>query len=298
LKKLKIKVPATSANLGPGFDSLGLALKIYNTIIIVENKEDKVEFLSELENDFLLNPEYNNFFKILKKELKVLGIVDKNFFIQFDNNIPMARGLGSSSAVIVSSIMAAHLIAGVEFSKKKILNKALKYEEHPDNITPAVYGGFTVSILSKDKVIFQKKNIEEDLDVILAIPKIKTNTKSSRTTLKKTYKMEEIVFNISRAALVTSSFFNSDWRLLKEATKDKLHQTKRMSDTPILFDIRKEALRSGSLMSTLSGSGPTIFNLSFKKNADYIYNNLKNKFKDIDIVKTKIDNKGLTWEWL
>lgn len=298
MKKLRIKVPATSANLGPGFDTLGLALQIYNTITIEENSVDTVVFLSKLENDFLLKPEFNNFFKILKSELKELGITDRNFLIKFDNKIPMARGLGSSSAVIVSAVMAAFLIADIKFSKKKILNKALKYEEHPDNITPAIYGGFTVSILSNKKVIFQKKNIEDELDVILAIPNIKTNTKASRITLKKNFSMEDIVFNISRVALVTSSFFNSDWRLLKEATKDKLHQTKRMSNMPILFDIRKESLRSGALMSTLSGSGPTIFNLSFKKSTDYIYRNIQNKFEDINVIKTKIDNKGLTWEWL
>ena len=287
-----ITVPATSANLGPGFDTLGLALNLRNEIEIKKAGYTSIEIYGE-NADFLKTLKRNYFVDIFNETYKNLtGKID-NFSFKFNNKIPLSRGLGSSSAVIVAAITAAYEMAQIPYKKDKIINLALNYEPHPDNITPATLGGFCVAKLRKNKVYFLKKFIPTTLRAIIVIPNKPVSTQKSRTALKTYYPLKDVVTNISSTAMITAAFFSEKFDILKYVVEDKIHQENRMKNIPELFKIREIALREGALMSTLSGSGSTFFNLAYKDDAYNIYSALKDNFKDFNVKILYFDNIGV-----
>ncbi|WP_200762571.1 homoserine kinase [Nitrosophilus alvini] len=290
-----ISVPATSANMGPGFDTLGIALNIRNIVKIKRSKFFSVSIKGEGEKNPRLKGN-NIFISIFNDYYKNLtGKIDK-FRFTFYNNIPLSRGLGSSSAVIVSAIAAAYEAAGVSISKQKILNLALQYEPHPDNITPAVMGGFNVAVVEKDKIYSLKKEMPSSVNAVVVIPKRSISTAHSRTRLPKFYSKDDAVFNLSRSSLLVSAMFSEQWDLLKIASKDRMHQNIRMKSMPILFEVQKTALENGALMSTLSGSGSTFFNMVHESDSKRVENVLKKRFPEFEVRAVAFDNTGLIIE--
>ena len=208
----------------------------------------------------------------------------------------MSRGLGSSSAVIVSAIASAHEAAGIRVSKRRILNHALVYESHPDNITPAVMGGFNAATVEKNKVFSQKKHLPDYIKAIVVIPNKQMNTAKGRMLLPKSYSKENATYNLSHTALSVAAFFNEDWEMLKLASQDRFHQKARMKTLPELFSVQKIAYESGALMSTLSGSGSTFFSMAYDEDAAMIANKLSQKFSDFTVKILDFDNNGLIIE--
>ncbi|PID47968.1 MAG: homoserine kinase [Proteobacteria bacterium] len=288
---MKIKVPATSANLSAGFDCLGLAIKLYNEVIVKPSSLQIVSIKGEGEDRPHMKRK-NPFVSIFHETILELTGRSDNYRFEFINKIPFSRGLGSSSAVIVGAIASAYKMAGLKVDKQAVLNRALLYENHPDNIAPAVYGGFTASIVHGKRVVVQKKALPEDLCSVVVIPNEPMSTAKSRTLLPKQYKMCDIVWNISHSSFLSAAFMREDWDLLKLAAQDALHEEKRMGQMPILFDVRRVSYENGSLMSTLSGSGSTFFNLSYKKDAKRLENALKESFKDFRVEVFDVDNDG------
>jgi len=290
-----ISVPATSANLGPGFDSLGLAVDLRNKVEFHPSRFFSLSIKGEGEGNVKLKGN-NLFVSIFNDHYTRLTKRKQNFRFTFYNAIPMSRGLGSSSAVIVSAIASAYEAVGIRVSKRRILNHALYYEPHPDNITPAVMGGFNVATIEKNKVYSQKKHLPEYIKAIVVIPNKPISTSKSRTILPKSYSKENAVFNLSHAALTTAAFFNENWELLKIATQDRFHQRARMKTLPELFGVQKIAYESGALMSTLSGSGSTFFNMAYAEDAVMIANKLRQKFPEFEVKILDFDNFGLIIE--
>ena len=287
-----ITVPATSANLGPGFDTLGLALNLRNEIEIKPAEYTSIEIYGE-NAEYLKTLKRNYFVEIFSDIYKNLTGKEDSFSFKFNNKIPLSRGLGSSSAVIVAAITAAYEMAQVPYKKDKIINTALQYEPHPDNITPATLGGFCVAKLRKNKVYFLKKFIPTSLRAVIVIPNKPVSTAKSRNTLKTHYPLKDVVTNISSTAMITAAFFSEKFDILKYVVEDKIHQENRMKIVPELFKIREIALREGALMSTLSGSGSTFFNLAYKDDAYNIYSALKDNFKDFNVKILYFDNVGV-----
>ena len=287
-----ITVPATSANLGPGFDTLGLALNLRNEIEIKPAQYTSIEIYGE-NADYLKTLKRNYFVEIFSDIYKNLTGKTENFSFKFNNKIPLSRGLGSSSAVIVAAITAAYEMAQVPYKKDKIINTALQYEPHPDNITPATLGGFCVAKIRKNRVYFLKKFIPTTLRAVIVIPNKPVSTAQSRNTLKVNYPLKDVVTNISSTAMITAAFFSEKFDILKYVVEDKIHQENRMKILPELFRIREIALREGALMSTLSGSGSTFFNLAYKDDAYNIYSALKDNFKEFSVKIIYFDNIGV-----
>jgi len=287
-----ITVPATSANLGPGFDTLGLALNLRNEIEIKPAKYTSVEIYGE-NAEYLKKLKRNYFIDIFNEIYRKLTGKEDNFSFKFNNKIPLSRGLGSSSAVIVAAITAAYEIAQIPYKKDKIINTALNYEPHPDNITPAAIGGFCVSKLRKNRVVFLKKFIPTNLRAVVVIPNTPISTSKSREALKTHYALKDVVTNISSTAMITAAFFSEKFDILRYIVEDKIHQEGRMKNIPELFKIREIALREGALMSTLSGSGSTFFNLAYKDDAYGIYSALKDNFKNFEVKILYFDNIGV-----
>lgn len=292
---MTISVPATSANLGPGFDSLGLAVDLRNRVEFHQSKFFSVAIKGEGENNPRLKGN-NLFISIFNEHFARLTKKKQNFRFTFYNQIPMSRGLGSSSAVIVSAIASAHEAAGVKVSPRRILNHALMYESHPDNITPAVMGGFNVATVEKNKVFSQHKHLPNYLKAIVVIPNKQMNTSKARTLLPKSYSKENAIYNLSHSSLTVGAFFNEDWEMLKLAAQDRFHQKARMKTLPELFSVQKVAYESGALMSTLSGSGSTFFTMAYDDDAAMIANKFKQKFPDFMVKILDFDNDGLKIE--
>jgi len=290
-----IKVPATSANLGPGFDSLGLAIGLYNEVHIKRSSYNSISIKNEGATNKRLKKN-NLFVSIFNDIYRELANKKDTFRFEFVNHIPFSRGLGSSSAVIVSAIASAYEMADIKASKKIVLNRALFYEPHPDNIAPAVYGGFVSSVVENAEVYTLKKEIPDSLRAVMVIPDTPMSTAKSRTQLSKHFSMECVVHNISRASLLSSAFFSEKWDLLRVASEDCLHQDRRMKAMPELKMVQKIALDNGALMSTLSGSGSSFFTLCFEKDAQKIQNLLRDKFDAFRVETFMLDNSGYVIE--
>ena len=292
---MKISVPATSANLGPGFDTLGLALNIRNQVIIKPSKFHSVSLKGEgsdnpkLKDNNMFITTFNDFYHNLSSK-------KQQFRFEFYNEIPLSRGLGSSSAVIISAIASAYALENIEIDNKKLLNLALSYESHPDNITPAVMGGFTVATVHENEVYFIKKDIPSYLKAVVVIPNRPISTNLSRKTLPFKYSKEDTVFNVSHSSLLTAAFISEDWRMLKKASKDRMHQYYRMKQMPELFAVQKVALRNGALMSTLSGSGSTFFNMAYEKDVSRLVKKLQENFPHFKVFSCDFDNIGVKIE--
>jgi len=289
---LTIQVPATSANLGPGFDTLGLAIKLHNSVTIKPAKFFSVSIKGEGAQNPKLKTN-NLYFNIFNDVFQSLTDSKEHFRFEFSNNIPISRGLGSSSAVIVSAIASAYKMAEVKSTKREILNRALRYESHPDNITSTVMGGFNVSCVEKGKVYSQNKKIPNHLKAVLVIPDKPISTSKSRSILPTHYKKEDAIYSLSRSSLMVSAFFNERWEILRVASKDRLHQFRRMKTFPELFTIQKIALDNGALMSTLSGSGSTFFSMTYEDDAQNVAKKLQEKFPNFKVVVKDFDNDGV-----
>ncbi len=287
-----VSVPATSANLGPGFDALGLAVDLRNEIIIKPSSFLSLATIGE-GSDSLKIRKNTLFLDIFNKQYAKLTDKNETFRFEFTNRIPLSRGLGSSSAVIVAALASAYVAAGATYTKRDLLNLALEYEKHPDNITPAVMGGFNVACLEDGRVYSRKKRLPEYLRAVLVVPNKTISTARSRTTLPKFYSKEETIYSLSRSSYLTALFMSESWDLLRIASKDKLHQNRRMKMMPELFDVQKLALRNGALMSTLSGSGSTFFNLCYDNEAELMAEAFRKRFPEFRVFVTSLDNNGL-----
>ena len=292
---MRVSVPATSANLGPGFDTLGIAIKLKNQVIIKPSKFHSVSLRGEGSNNPMLK-DNNMFIAIFNDFYHNLCTKRRTFRFEFINEIPLSRGLGSSSAVIISAIASAYAIEGIELPKDKLLNLALAYESHPDNITPAVMGGFNVAAVENNAVKYINKPIPKELSSVVVIPNRSISTNLSRKTLPYKYSKEDAIFNVSHSSLLTAAFISGNWEMLRVASLDKVHQSYRMKQMPELFEVQKIALESGALMSTLSGSGSTMFNVVYSKQSKKLEEALKKKFPHFRVFTTGFDNSGVKIE--
>jgi len=289
---LFFSVPATSANMGPGFDTLGVALSLRNEMDVKRSKFFSVSIRGEGRNSARMKSG-NIFVSIFNEQYKNITGRKDSFRFEFSNNIPISRGLGSSSATIISAVKAAYEMAGVEISKEKVLNIALTYEPHPDNITPAVHGGFNVAVVEDARVFSVKKDMPSSLKAVVVIPNVHMSTNHSRGALPKRYSKEEAVFNISHSSLMSALLFAGNYEMLRVAAKDKFHQDIRMKNLPELFEVQRIALDNGALMSTLSGSGSSFFSMVYADDALRLKRILEGSFGFFRVEIFDFDNDGL-----
>lgn len=282
----RISVPASSANLGPGFDTLGLTLGLYNTCEI-NLTTDKDRFKDNLKEN-LIYKAYKYTFDYYKE--KIIPIE-----IDLDTNIPQSRGLGSSAACIVMGIIAAFSLMKRDLNKKEILKLASKIESHPDNVSPAIFGGANASILEDDKVYVEKFEISNNFKFLAIIPEFKLQTKDARSALPTNYCKEDAVFNISRVSMLILSLISGDEENLKIALKDKIHQPYRYKLIPEIEKIEKIIEESEALGHYLSGAGSTIM-VILKSKDQYSEKEIREKLENLSnsykVRALEIDKKG------
>lgn len=275
--KISVKVPATTANVGPGFDSFGMALPIYNTVTIEETVIGgvEIELLSkddEIQNLYLPADESNIIFRAIEQLYACVGQSPSAIKVTIDTNIPIAKGLGSSASVIVGALIAANELLGRPADLDALLSIANEVEGHPDNITPAFLGGFCISSLEEDGSIkYCKLDWPEDWKLTLCIPDFELSTKISRSVLPEQVSREDAVFNIRRAAILIHAIHTQDHELMKIAMEDKLHQPYRVRFVPGLEDVIEELKNFDNVLGVaLSGAGPSILVISRENNIDKI----------------------------
>lgn len=252
---IRVRVPATSANVGAGFDALGLAVSMYN--VVEFSPCDRLE-ISTSDGTKVPTGSSNLVYRAAKA---VYDQVDRPFtglrMVQ-TNTIPMARGLGSSSACIVAGILGANALLGGPLTRRQMLTLATAIEGHPDNVAPAMLGGFVTSAFDEGQVYSVKKDIREDLVFGAFVPNFKLLTEQARQALPGTVSHKDAVYNLSRAALATAAFCDGEYDLLHVATKDTLHQKYRLPLIPGGTEVFELALDLGAYAVYLSGAGPTI----------------------------------------
>ena len=262
---IRIDVPATSANLGAGFDSLGIALTMKNRIWM--EVSDTVDITSNDGTDIprdksnLIFWAANYLYELCEKELPGLKIVQ-------ENNIPMARGLGSSSACIVAGILGANRFMGNPFSQNDLLNIAAKIEGHPDNTSPAISGGLVASAMEGERVYSVSVPVSDKIRFAVMIPPFELKTEKARGVLPTEYSREDAVYNLSRSGLMTASLFSGKLENLRVAVQDRIHQPYRSGLIDNCDTVFRVSYELGSLGTYVSGAGPTIISMIDAKDAD------------------------------
>ncbi|EDU37119.1 homoserine kinase [Clostridium sporogenes ATCC 15579] len=291
IKMIEVRVPATSANIGPGFDCLGVAVNMYNKFFVEEIKEGLI--FEGCEDKF--KNEDNLIYVAMKKCFDKIGYKPTGLRIKMESDIPVSRGLGSSAACVVGGIVSANELAGRVLNKKELLDLAVEVEGHPDNVNPAFCGGMTVSISDNKEIIYSKVKVSEGIKFCALIPDFTLSTEKARTVLPKSIDYKDGIFNVGRTALMVSALNNGDFHLIKYACKDKLHQDYRAKLIENFYSIKKQCEKLNSLGVFLSGAGPTIMVMIkeeenyFSKNIKVFLDTLKNKW---EVRELKIDNIG------
>lgn len=270
-----IKVPATSANLGPGFDALGLALDLWNETVLSTDfitdsrtKTDKISISIVGEGAGWLAPNEKNLIvraaqKVAERAGKTLPV----FHAECINAIPLSSGLGSSSAAILTGLLAGNALLENPFTREEILNLASEMEGHPDNVAPALLGGLVVSTIEDGKVIARQIPMSKEVQITVALPDFYLPTKQARAALPKRITLKNAVHNISRGILVVEALRTGDLDLLAKVMTDKLHQPYRLKLIPGALSALEAAREAGAAAVALSGAGPSLIAFSSEAEA-------------------------------
>ncbi len=257
-KSVTVRVPATTANLGPGFDCIGMALDLWNEVTVSYG-----EFQFEAEGTDVQDIPKD------ARNLIVTG-VDASFKAadcplptlkyQCKNRIPVGKGLGSSSAAIVSGVLAGSALSGANLTPQQMVNIAADIEGHPDNVAPAIFGGCVIGLKDEDNGnwLVTSVPLPKEMMCVVYIPNTVSNTHESRARLPNSISRSDAVYNIGRAALLINSLSQGNFELLQHATQDKLHQPYRKSAFKAMESIMEAAVNGGAKGVFLSGSGPSI----------------------------------------
>ncbi len=259
MKKVRVRVPASTSNLGPGFDALGLALQLYNYIEMEEVRRG-LNLTVEGEGKEVLGGEgrENLVIRAAMATFDCLGYRPKGINVHLINSIPVGKGLGSSGAACLGGIGAASKLAGVELSKEEILRLAFPFEGHSDNIVSSLVGGFTASCEVEGRVLYVKISIPEALKVVVVIPGLSVSTAEARRILPREVSLADAAFNIGRVALLVGGIVTGKWGVLAEGARDKLHQPYRASLLPGMERVFDAGYREGALACFLSGAGSAL----------------------------------------
>ena len=259
MKKVRVKVPASTTNLGPGFDCLGLALKLYNIVELEKMPDSKVTIEIEGEGeDDLPRDERNIIFPALEAVFKKAGKGPKGLRIRQINNIPLGRGLGSSAATRLAGIAGANRLLGAHLSTGEILSLATQLEGHPDNAAASLLGGFVIVAYTSEGLQWIKMDFPASLKVALVIPEILVPTRRARDVLPRMVPISDAVFNLSRLGIFLSSLTLKKWENLLFATEDKLHQPYRDPLIPGVKKVFQAAKNAGARAVFVSGAGSGI----------------------------------------
>lgn len=291
---MKIRVPATSANIGSGFDSLGLALNMYNYVWMEE--QDGVEIIS-LDETPIPTDKSNLIYQSAQYLYDLCGKKLPGLKIKQLNNIPMARGLGSSSACIVAGLLGANRLLNSPLSVDDLVNIAAVKEGHPDNSTPAILGGLVTAVLDGGKVYKVKQEIMQHMRFAAFIPDFELKTEVARHALPQEIAHRDGAYNLARAALMSVSLYSGHFENLRVAAGDKLHQPYRLQYITGASEVFGLSYDLGAYATYISGAGSTLMSIISDQNSGEFEEKARKALDDMGFDKWRIevldiDNSG------
>jgi homoserine kinase len=298
---ISVRVPATSANLGPGFDAVGLALSLSMRISLDRAPAPLVEVHGAGEALIPRGPEHPAYRAALFVA-EFMGEPDAHFHLIQENSIPPARGLGGSAAALVGGAVAANDLLGRPMAAPDLLNLVCELDGHPDNAAPALLGGLVIGTLTPEGI--KSVRLEpRGLKAAVAVPDFAVSTTAARRALPESVPHRDAVFNVGRAGLLLGALATGEYHLLRVAMQDRLHQTYRSHLIPGLEDVIEAAHASGAYGASLSGSGPTVMAFSPVDRADEVARAMQAAFQergvraeawalDIDLAGARVEPPG------
>lgn len=297
MKTIKVKIPATTANCGPGFDSIGIACTFYNELEITELDTDEIQLEVTGEGQGTIPATHDNIVcRAMYKVFERVGYTCKGIRLKMHNRIPLARGLGSSAAAIVGGLFAANEISGSKLTRHDLFEMATELEGHPDNVAPAIFGGITISMMEGNQPSYLRFMPPKPLYMIVAIPRFRLATKKARSVLPKEVPHEDAVFNLSRTAMLVTALSQGKYNYLTQALEDRLHQPYRLPLIKGMEDVVTLAKEAGAYGCVISGAGPSLIAFA-EKNPDDIGQAMVKGFNQNDVnaryVVLQIAEKGV-----
>jgi len=288
--KVIARIPASTTNLGSGFDVLGLALQLYSVVELEETGSGIHIEIEGIGKESITDTENNLAYRAAKLIFDKVGKQPEGLKLTLTNGIPVERGLGGSGTAILGGLLTANYICGNPFSEKDLLTFAFTLEGHPDNVSASLLGGLVVACVENKKVHWVKLSVPDELKVVLAIPDFQLQTKLAREALPKTVSLVDAIFNLSRGAFLVASIATGDLQHLGMSMDDRLHQPYRKPLIPGIEDVFSAAMNSGALSVALSGAGPTVAAFC-TDNDSAIANTMQHAFAEHNIKsETKILN--------
>ena len=300
-RSVRVRVPATSANLGPGFDALGVACTLYNEMTLTLTHEKGLHISARGEGAaYIPGDERNIVWKSIQYLLQRADRAEEfqGAKIRMNNRIPLSRGLGSSATAIVAGLTAANAIVGSPFSRDDLLQLATDIEGHPDNVAPAIFGGFTVNTVTNGHVECFSFLPRIFMRFVVMVPDFYLSTKSAREVLPSEVPMKDAVFNVSHAAMMVAALARGSEKHLGNAFEDVLHQNYRASLIPGMFDVFAAAKKAGAYGAVLSGAGPCLiaFVPEHRKCTEEVAAAMQEAFRAHDVearpLHLRLDTKG------
>ncbi len=254
---VRIAVPASTANLGPGFDTLGMAVNLYSWIEMKVATETKITLLGD-ELYGIPTDKTNLIYKMAQLVFQKAQVTIPDLEITMYSDIPLTRGLGSSASAFVGGLCAANALIGFPLTDKDILNISTAIEKHPDNVAASLYGGIVVATWDGQEANCIQITPPEDLETLVVIPDFQLSTSKAREVLPSQLSVADAIFNISRSSLLVAALSLGQLEMIKIGMQDRLHQPYRASLVPGMQQILEQATEQGALGIALSGAGPTM----------------------------------------
>jgi homoserine kinase len=255
--RVRVRIPASTANLGPGFDALGLALALHNEVTAHEANTVRVTVVGEGAGK-VPTGEQNVVARAVRAAYEAVGRPFPGCALSCVNRIPLSRGLGSSAAAWVGGLLAGNALLGSPLDRASVLTLAARAEGHPDNVAAALYGGLTVSCSGPNGTTAVSLPVPGQLRWVVLIPEITSATAEARAVLPQTVPRPDAVFNVQRVALLLASLQANRPEDLRVALEDRLHEPYRLSLFPWMPDVAAAARQAGALGCVLSGAGPSL----------------------------------------
>jgi homoserine kinase len=260
VQKVRVKVPASTANLGPGFDSLGMALNLYAWIDMAISDETAIHLIGDQMNG-IPTDKSNLIYKVAQMVFEQAGVSHPELDITMYSDIPLTRGLGSSASAIVGALAGANALIGNKLTQYELFQIASRLEKHPDNVGASLFGGIVVAFWDGEKAESIRIEPDVNLEVLVAIPAFQLSTEKARSVMPKQVAMKDAVFNLSHSSLLVAALSTGNLGMIRHAMKDALHQPYRAELIPGMKTLLEQAENHGALGVALSGAGPTMLAL-------------------------------------
>lgn len=259
-KKVRVKVPASTANLGPGFDTLGMALNLYAWIEMGAAENTHVDLYGD-QMTGIPTDKSNLIYEVAQMVFDKAGVSCPELHIAMYSDIPLTRGLGSSASAIVGGLAAANALIGSPFDNDVLFQMATRLEKHPDNVGASLFGGLVVAFWDGERAEHIRLEPSDRLEALVAIPDFQLSTEKARGVLPQQLSMKDAVFNVGHSSVLVAALASGRLDMISRAMKDALHQPYRAPLIPGMEKILREAADFGALGAALSGAGPTLLAL-------------------------------------